>query len=123
MSALNHEKPLPEVVLSKAIIRATSQLGLTQSQIAQTLGIHRTAFSKLKNKPTLSPASKEGELALLVIRIARALYALTGGDEAWIKHFMHSPNKMTGGIPAEQISSIEGLMSVLRFVDGVRGKI
>lgn len=117
-----HQSP-QEVVLGKAIVNAAEQLGLKHAEIAATIGIHRTAFSKLKNKPYLKPESKEGELALLVIRLARALFALTGGDLEWIKRFMHSENNITGGIPAQQITKIEGLMTVLRFVDAVRGKV
>jgi hypothetical protein len=41
------------------------------------------------------PDSKQGELALMLIRAARALFALTGGDEDWIRHFMRSPNHLT----------------------------
>ena len=123
MSAIKQQKPLPEMVLAKAIVKASEQLGLKQSEVAEAIGMHRTAFSRLKSKPSLDPKSKEGQLALIVIRISRALFALTGGDAYWIKRFMRNQNKMTGGIPAQQISSIEGLMSVLRFVDAIRGKV
>ncbi len=36
---------------------------------------------------------------------------------------MRSPNKVTQGIPAEQITSIRGLVTVLQFVDAIRGKV
>lgn len=123
MSAIAHPKPQAEVVLAKAVINAAEQLGLKQAELAGVLGMHRTAVSRLKQKPNLSPESKEGELALMLIRLARSLYALTGGDEGWIRHFMRSPNKMTGGIPARQIEKIQGLVSVLQFVDAIRGKV
>ncbi len=123
MSVVKQYKPTQEVVLAKAIVKAAEQLGLKQAEAAKAIGIHRTAFSRLKSNPALDPDSKEGQLALIVIRIARALFALTGGDEKWIKRFMHTRNKMTGGVPAEQIASIEGLMAVLRFVDAIRGKV
>ena len=123
MSTLKQQNPLPDIVLAKAIVNASTQLGLKQSEIAAALGMHRTAFSRVKTKLSLDPQSKQGELALIVVRIARALFALTGGDEVWIKRFMHSQNKVTGGIPAKQISTIEGLMTVLRFVDAIRGKV
>ena len=87
------------------------------------LGLHRTAISRLKQNGSLDPASKQGELALLLIRLARALYALTGGDKDWLLHFMRTPNKVTGGIPAQQIETIQGLMLVLQFVDAMRGKV
>ncbi|TCV02747.1 MbcA/ParS/Xre antitoxin family protein [Paracandidimonas soli] len=123
MTARLKPTPAPDAVLAKAILRAGSQLGLKQADLAAVLGVHRTAISRLKNAPSLDPESKPGELALLLIRLARALFALTGGDQDWIRHFMHSPNQVTGGVPAQQITSIQGLMRVLQFVDGIRGKV
>lgn len=123
MAALEHPKPERNVVLAKAVLRASEQLGLKQADLGKVLGMHRTMISRLNRTPSLNPKSKEGELALLLIRLARVLFALTGGDAAWIKHFMTTPNKMTGGIPAKQIESIQGLMTVLRFVDAIRGKV
>ena len=123
MSALAQAKPNPETVLAKALLNAADQLGLKQADLAAVLGVHRTAISRLKQNPSLDPASKQGELALLLVRMARALFALTGGDQVWIRHFMRSPNKVTGGVPAEQIASIQGLISVVQFVDAMRGKI
>ncbi|OZY87542.1 hypothetical protein CBP51_11385 [Cellvibrio mixtus] len=123
MSALAQTSPDPASVLAKAVLNAADQLGLKQAELATVLGIHRTAVSRLKQNPALDPKSKQGELALLVIRIARALFALTGGDKDWIKHFMHNPNKVTGGIPAKQMESIQGLIQVMQFVDAIRGKV
>jgi transcriptional regulator with XRE-family HTH domain len=123
MTAQTVTAPEAAVVLGKAVFRASQQLGLTQTELAAVLGLHRTAISRLKNNPNLDPDSKQGELALLLIRIARSLYALTGGDEDWIQHFMRSPNTATHGVPAQQISSIQGLVGVLQFVDALRGKI
>lgn len=123
MSALAQTSPDPASVLAKAVLNAAEQLGLKQAELAAVLGIHRTAVSRLKQNPALDPKSKQGELALLLIRIARALFALTGGDKDWIKHFMHNPNQVTGGVPAKQMETIQGLMQVLNFVDALRGKI
>jgi len=123
MSALEQTLPTPKSVLAKAVLNAAEQLGLKQGELAATLGIHRTAISRLKQNQSLDPKSKQGEIALLVIRIARALFALTGGDKEWIKHFMKTHNKITGDVPAEQIKSIQGLMTVVQFVDAIRGKV
>lgn len=123
MTAQIATQPDPSLVLGKAVFNASLQLGLSQSELASVLGLHRTAISRLKNNPNLDPESKQGELALLLVRIARSLHALTGGDDVWIKHFMRSPNSATYGIPAQQITSIQGLVSVLQFVDALRGKI
>lgn len=123
MSALLKQPVEQSVVLAKAVLNAAEQLGLKQAQLAAILGVHRTAISRLKGKPELDPASKQGELALLLIRLYRALYALTGGDADWMRHFMNTPNRVTGGIPVQQIESISGLVSVLQFVDAIRGKV
>jgi len=123
MLAQIEAKPAPEAVLAKAVLKAAEQLGLKQGELATVLGIHRTAVSRLKQTPSLDPESKAGELALLLIRIARSLFALTGGDEVWIRHFMRTPNKLTGGVPAQQIERIQGLVTVLQFVDAMRGKV
>ena len=123
MTALLQPVSTPDEVLAKAVLNAADQLGLKQAELAAVLGIHRTAVSRLKQALSLDPKSKQGELALLLIRIARAVYALTGGDAAWIKHFMHSPNQLTGGIPAQQVQTVHGLMQALHFVDAIRGKL
>lgn len=123
MSTAPQAAPDAGQVLAKATLRAARQLGLSQAELGAVLGLHRTGVSRLKHSGTLAPDSKQGELALLLIRLARALFALAGGDESWIQHFMRSPNRVTGGVPAEQLQSIQGLFSVLRFVDGIRGKL
>ena len=86
MSALKHINPTQESVLAKAVLNASEQLGLKQAELAAVLGVHRTAISRLKQNQSLDPLSKQGEIALLVVRIARALFALTGGDKKWISH-------------------------------------
>lgn len=123
MPALAQSRSTPDQVLAKAVLRAAEQLGLSQSALADVLGVHRTTITQLKKNLKLDPNSKQGELALLLIRLARALFALTGGDKLWIQHFMRTPNRATGGVPAEQVTRLEGLFAVLRFVDGMRGKV
>ncbi len=123
MTALVQSKPAADAVLAKAVLRAAEQLGLKQTELAAVLGMHRTAVSRLKTTATLDPASKQGELALLLLRLARALFALTGGDQEWMRHFMRTPNNVTGGVPANQIETIQGMATVLQFVDAIRGKV
>lgn len=123
MSALMQQKPEPGQVLAKALINAAEQIGLKQEELAAVIGLHRTGITRLKKSMNLDPSSKTGELALLLIRAARALYALSGGDQDSMKHFMRSRNRITHGIPAEQIQNIQGLTRVVQFLDGIRGKV
>ena len=47
----------------------------------------------------IDPASKAGELTLLLIRAYRSLFALVGGDAGQMRHWMHTRNLHTGGCP------------------------
>jgi hypothetical protein len=111
-------RPEPQHVLATALINAGRDLGLTQAALGAVIGRDRTALSRGR----LDPQSKPGELALLLIRAYRALYALVGGETAAMRHWMHTENQHTGGIPAEQIRSVQGLVRVVEYLDAIRGK-
>jgi len=102
-------------VLAKAVVNAGRRLGLSQDQVGAIIGRDRTTFSR-----GLDPESKPGELALLLIRAYRSLYALVGGDAAAMHHWMHTRNSGTGGVPAEQMRAIPGLMRVTEYLDAMR---
>ena len=109
-----------KMILAKAVLSAAERLGLKQDQLALILKIDSvTTLGALG----LDPTSKQGELALTLIRITTSLDALTGGDTAWMQHFMKSPNKLMSGIPIEQIQNSQGLASVLQLVEGLRAKL
>jgi len=122
MSVADPITPQADEVLCKAVFNASKALNLRQKELAKVLGFETWGLSRLKNKGTLSPHSKQGELALLLIRVYQSVHALAGGDPVWIKHFMRSTNTMTKGIPAEQIQTVTGLYDVLGFVDAMRDK-
>lgn len=105
-------------VLKKAFLNAGKALGLSQSDLATTIGKDRSTLSRGR----IEPASKSGELALLLIRCYRSLYALMGGDIEHMRHWMHTDNLHTGGIPARQVSSVQGLMEVVLYLDAIRGR-
>lgn len=104
------------LVLTKALLNAGSGLGLSRERLGEIVGRERTAFNR-----GLDPAGKAGELALLLIRCYRSLYALVGGDETAMQHWMHTRNRDTGGIPAEQVRSVQGLVAVVEYLDAMRG--
>jgi len=106
------------VVLSKALINAGKALGFSQTDIGKIVGKDRSSFAR-----GLDPHSKAGELALLLIRCYRSLFVLVGGNSDDMKHWMHTRNKHTGGIPAEQVTSVQGLNIVLSYLDAMRGKV
>ncbi len=119
MEALQSAQPDPSEVLTKALLNAGKALGLNQKQLGQVIGRDRTAF----HRGGISPQSKAGELALLLIRVYRSLYALVGGKEQDLQHWMQTENRHTGGIPAEQVLSVTGLIRVLEYLDAIRGRV
>ncbi|MCO6798154.1 MbcA/ParS/Xre antitoxin family protein, partial [Pseudomonas aeruginosa] len=102
-----------KIVLAKAVLKAAEQLSLDPDSLSVIIGIDL----RLSNKLELDPESEQGNRAILLIRIYRSLYALNGGNLAWMQRFMKSPNTATGGIPSEQIKTYAGLIKVLQFLD------
>lgn len=112
-------QPDPRRVLATALVNAGKELGLTQQDLGQVIGRDRTALSR----GGLDPDSKSGELALLFVRAYRALFALTGGDRETMRHWFQTENLHTGGVPSEQVRSVQGLMQVVEYLDAIRGKL
>jgi len=112
-------KPDEQEVLKKAYLNAGKALGLSQAALGEIIGRNRSTFAR----GGIDPAGKAGELALLFIRCYRGLYVLTGGRAEDMRHWMHTPNRDTGGIPGEQVRSVPGLARVLEYLDAMRGKV
>jgi Protein of unknown function (DUF2384) len=106
-------------VLTRALVKAGRDLGLTQSELGSIVGRDRTALSR----GALEPDTKSGELALLLIRAYRALFVLVGGDPRQMKHWMHTHNHHVGGVPAELVRSVPGLVRVVEYLDAIRGRV
>jgi hypothetical protein len=123
MSAQIEHRPEPSFVLAKALLNASKQIELKPDERGNVLGLHRTGITRLKQRMELDPKPKQGELALLLIHAARALFALSRGDQVWISHFMRAPNKLTDGIPAEQMQTVQGLSRFVMYLDAIRGKV
>lgn len=114
----------PEQVLAKAVLRAADRLGLSRADLAPILGTSQASLSRLASgRRGLDPHSKEGELGLYVVRIFRSLDALVGGDEIAARAWLHAPNTHLGGVPAERLESVEGLVHVAEYLDAMRGRL
>jgi len=109
--------PDPKAVLAKALLNAGKALGLSQAQLGEVVGRDRSSIAR-----GLDPAAKSGELALLLIRCYRSLFVLVGGEGAAMRHWMHTENLDTGGVPAEQVKSVQGLARVVEYLDAMRAK-
>jgi len=114
-------QPAPDVVLTKAVLRAAELLELSGGALARTLGVSEASVSRLvSGARTIDPRSKEGELALLLVRVYRSLDALVGSDAAQRKAWLHSANRALNSRPAELIEGAAGLVTVVAYLDAMR---
>jgi hypothetical protein len=104
-------------------MNAAMRLGLRHKQLAEIIGTSESSVSRLGSGRGLDPSTKEGELALLFLRLYRSLDALVGGDDEKARDWLHSMNDHIGGIPAERIRTVEGLVDVIRYLDAMRGRL
>ena len=113
--------PRPAAVLTKSLLRACGLLDIPAGTLARILGVSEASVSRLASGARhVDPASKEGELALLLIRVYRSLDALVGTDSAQRKAWMESYNHRLNGRPIELIERAEGLAAVVSYLDAMR---
>ncbi|MCI0435956.1 MAG: MbcA/ParS/Xre antitoxin family protein [Gemmatimonadetes bacterium] len=110
-------------VLTKATLAAAKRLGLRNRELAAVIGTSEASVSRLGRMRELEPESKEGELSLLLVRLFRSLDALVGGNETQLRAWLHAENTHVGGVPAERIQTVEGLVDVVQYLDAVRGRL
>ena len=107
-------------LLLQAVLRAAEELELSRAALARLLGKDRSTLNRAKG---IDPSSKTGELALLLIRLYRSLSVLVGNDRLQLRHWFHTANRHSGGVPAEQVQRTEGLVEIVQFLDAMRASI
>jgi hypothetical protein len=115
--------PDPAGVLTRATLRASDRLGLSQRELALVLGVSPASLSRLGRSRSIDPESKEGELALLFVRVFRSLDSLVGGNEQAARAWLHAENAHLGAPPTELLASVQGLVRVVEYLDGMRGTL
>jgi hypothetical protein len=113
----------PAGVLTRALLSAAERLGLRNRALALVLGTSEASVSRLGSGRVVDPDSKEGELALLLLRLYRSLDALVGGSDEQARAWLHAHNTHLGDVPAMLIRRVEGLVDVVQYLDGMRGRI
>jgi hypothetical protein len=112
-----------ELVLAKAVRSAAARLELSNKRLAAIIGASEASVSRLQSGRGIDPAGKEGQLALLFLRVYRSLDALVGGDDARASAWLHAPNDHLGAVPADRLTDVQGLVDVVEYLDAVRGRL
>jgi hypothetical protein len=117
-------EPEPRRVLTGAVLRAGALLEVTQSGLAQILGLSPSTVSRMANGTyTLDTHKKEWEMGALFVRLFRSLDALIGSNDTAARGWLRGQNHGLAGRPIDLIRSTEGLVRVVQYLDAARGRI
>lgn len=116
--------PDPSAVLTEAVVRTAKLLTLSNGELARVLGVSDSSISRLLSRGrVIDPGSKEGELALLLVRLYRSLDALVGGDKEQRLAWLRSTNRALNGRPIDLIGSATGLVNTVAYLDSARATL
>lgn len=111
-------------VLGKAVLRAAAVLGIEPVHLAKILVISTSSISRLFHGAyLLKSAKKSWELSVLVVRLHQGLESILAGDEIAVRSWMWNPNTALHGTPAEIIATVQGLVSVVGYVESFRARV
>lgn len=116
--------PDKAAVLTKATLRAATQLGLTNKALATVIGVSEATVSRMRSgEYTLQPGQKPFELAVLFVRLYRSLDAIVGGDDAVAGSWLKNRNTALDAEPIALIQTVPGLMNVIQYLDARRAVV
>lgn len=114
----------PEAVVTKAALRAAALLDMTNADLAAVIGVSASVISRAHRQGAMLPGSgKAGELALLFLRLYRALDAIVGGDDRVAAAWLRAPNLALGARPLDRIKTVAGLTDTLAYLDARRALV
>src|SRR3990167_5311369 len=104
-------------VLTKALLNLAQFYHFSGKDLSAMIGMSEASVSRLhQGKKWLSPESKEGELALLLVRIYRSLNALLGNHHDKAQLWLNSHNHYLRQKPIDAMKTIPGLVAVLNYL-------
>ena len=111
-------------VVTKAVLRAAEQLGVTAKALSSVIGVSKASLSRMKTDGfALAPGTKPFELAVLFVRLFRSLDAIAGGDPHVARAWLSNPNEALDGRPVDKIRTITGLLDVIAYLDARRARV
>ena len=111
-------------VVTKAVLRAAEQLGVTTRAFSSLIGVSEESLSRLKTDNfSLAPGTKPFELAVLFVRLFRSLDARAGGDPEVARAWLVDSNAALDGRPVDKIRTITGLLNVIAYLDARRARV
>ena len=111
-------------LITTAYVEAGRALGMTLNKLAQVIGVSDSAMKNYSRGSSVINSKKDQELSLGLIRAYRALFAILGGNQEQMQHWLHTPNHHFGDIsPSKLVESYQGLAQVNVYLDAMRGRL
>ena len=111
-------------VMTKAVLRAAARLGVSNKALAGIIGLSEASVSRMGSGTyMLAPGDKAFDLAVLFVRLFRALDAIVHGDEAVARTWLRNENAALGGEPLTLIQSVPGLVHAVSYLDARRALV
>ena len=111
-------------VVTKAVLRAASRLGVSNKALSGIIGVSEATVSRMRRQEfLLERGTKPFELAVLFVRLFRSLDAIVDGDESVANAWLRNDNEALGGTPLTLIQSIPGLVHAVAYLDARRALV
>jgi hypothetical protein len=111
-------------VVTKAVLKAATRLGLTNKLLASVIGVSEATVSRMRSGGyQLQGGQKSFELAVLLVRLYRSLDAIVGGDDAVAGAWLKNRNSALNAAPLALIQTVPGLMNVIQYLDARRAVV
>ena len=92
MNTIRSNMPVAEEVVAKALINTKKELDLSNEVVSN------------------------------IIRVYRSLYAILGGSQEAMRHWLTTQNKHLRGTPIVQLQEMVGLVNTVQYLDAMRGR-
>jgi hypothetical protein len=124
MHALNQQDPTSKTqVLAKALFNIKDEMKLSNETIGQIIGADAATISRMQKKMDMKQ-NKVFEASVLFIRSYRSLFAILGGSQDAMQHWLKTNNKdFEGQAPIDKMKSLVGLVNTVEYLDAMRGRV
>lgn len=116
--------PSESSVVTKAAIRTAERLAIKNTALAKILGVSEPTISRMRQgRYRLERGQKAFELAVLLVRLYRALDGIVAGDDRVAADWLKNNNTALDGVPLDLIQSVSGLTDVIAYIDARRAVV
>ena len=119
-SLLTRQDSVEMRVLADAVINVCAELDISQTKLADILGLSQASISRLKSGDgSFEMPPKAAELALLLVRIYQSLDSILA-NHLYEKQWFSSYNTALQAKPSDLVLTAEGMVRVVSYLDANR---